>query len=274
MIHTVKANGAEIPALGLGTWELRDAECARLVATAIDMGYRHIDTAAMYKNEAAVAEGIRASGVPRDDVFLTTKVWPDNAAAGDLQRSVEDSLSEMKLDHVDLILIHWPNPDVPMAETMGALADVKRRGLARHIGISNHTVDLIREAAACSDEPIVTNQVEYHPWLAQDAVLPELRKHGISLTAYAPLARGRCFSDPVIGEIAEAHGKNGGQVALRWLIQQDGVIAIPRSSKVERIAEFIAIGDFALTADEMARISALAEPSGRLVNLDVAPDWD
>lgn len=274
MIHTVKANGAEIPALGLGTWELRDEACTRMVAEAIKLGFRHIDTAAMYDNEAAVGDGIRKSGVSRDEIFLTTKVWPDNAADGDLQRSVEDSLAEMKLDHVDLILIHWPNPAVPVAETMGALADVKRKGMARHIGISNHTADLIREAVACSSEPIVTNQVEYHPWLAQDAVLPELRKHGISLTAYAPLARGRVFTDGTIAEIAEEHGKNGGQVALRWLIQQDGVIAIPRSSKIEHIAEFIDIADFELSAEEMARISALAESTGRLVDLDIAPDWD
>lgn len=274
MIHDVKANGATIPALGLGTWELRGTECERQVAAALEMGYRHIDTAAMYENEREVGAGIRAGGVPREEIFLTTKVWPDNAGDGPLQRSLEASLERLGFGYVDLALIHWPDPDTPVGETVRALADAKRRGLARHIGVSNFTVDLLREAVASCDEPLVTNQVEYHPWLDQSAVLAECRAHGLSLTAYAPLARGRVFRDPVLQETAAAHGVDGGQAALRWLIQQEGVIAIPRSSKRERIAGFLAAGDFELTGDEMARIARLAEPSGRLVNFDWAPAWD
>lgn len=274
MIHTVKANGAEIPALGLGTWDLRGAVCERQVAAALEIDYRHIDTAAMYDNEAEVGNGMRASAVPREEIFLTTKVWHDSAGDGPLQASVEASLERFGLDYVDLVLMHWPDPGTPVAETMGALAEVKRRGLARHIGVSNFTVELLKQAVACSDEPVAVNQVEYHPWLDQGPVLAECRKSGIALTAYSPLAKGRVFSDPLLREIGAAHGKDGGQAALRWLIQQDGVIAIPRSSKRARIAGFFDIGDFALTDDEMSRISALATADERLVDFDFSPDWD
>lgn len=274
MIHAVKANGAEIPAIGLGTWDLRDDVCVQRVAEALDMGCRHVDTAAMYDNENAVGDGMRASGVAREDVFLTTKVWHDSAGDGPLQRSVESSLGRLGLDYADLVLMHWPDPDTPIAETMGALADVKRRGLARHIGVSNFTVDLLRKAVAVSEEPIVANQVEYHPFLDQSPVLAECARHDIALTAYSPLAKGQVFANPVLGEIAKAHDRSAGQIALRWLVQQKGVIAIPRSSRTDRIAEFIAVGDFELSDEDMTRISALASPSGRLVDFDFAPDWD
>lgn len=274
MIHRVKANGAEIPAIGLGTWDLRGKTCERCVADALDMGYRHVDTAAMYENEEAVGNGIRVSSVPRDEIFLTTKVWPEDAADGDCQRSVENSLARLDLDHVDLILLHWPNPDVPVSETMGALCEVKRRGLARHVGVSNFTADLLGRAIEASDEPVIVNQVEYHPYLEQRLLLGECRKRGVALTAYSPLAKGRVFKDEVLREIGEAHGKSAGQVTLRWLVQQDGVIAIPRSSKHRHIAEALDIDDFELSEDEMKRISALAAPQGRLVNLSWAPDWD
>lgn len=274
MIHSVTANGAEIPAIGLGTWDLRRETCERRIVDALEMGFRHIDTAAMYENEAAVGNGIRASEVPRSEVFLTTKVWYDQAADGPLQRSVEASLQRLGLDQVDLVLLHWPNPDVPIEEKMRALADAKRRGLTRHIGVSNFTVELLRVAVAQASEPLVVNQVEYHPYLDQSAVLAECERHGIALTAYSPIAKGKVFSDPVLGEIAEAHGKNAGQVALRWLVQQPRVIAIPRSSQPERIAEFIAIDDFVLSDNEMARISELAHPTGRLVDFEFSPRWD
>lgn len=274
MIHVVTANGATIPAIGLGTWDLRGRTCERVVEAALGMGYRHIDTAAMYDNEAAVGNALRASDVPRDEIFLTTKVWHDCAGDGPLQRSLEASLRRLGLDFVDLVLMHWPDPGTPVAETMRALADVRRRGLARHIGVSNFTVDLLRAAVAHSSEPVTVNQVEYHPFLDQSAVLAECAGHGVALTAYSPLAKGRVFDDPVLTEIGAAHGKNPGQVALRWLVQQPGVVAIPRSSRVERIAEFIAIDDFALSDADMRRISSLAHGSGRLVDYDFSPSWD
>jgi 2,5-diketo-D-gluconate reductase B len=274
LVHNVSANGAQIPAIGLGTWDLRGEVCAQCVAEALDMGCRHIDTAAMYENEEFIGRGIRQSSVPRDEVFLTTKVWPDNAAEGDLQRSVKHSLSRLDMDYVDLILLHWPNPEVPVSETMNALCDVKRRGLARHIGVSNFTVALLREAVASSSEPLAANQVEYHPYLNQQTLLDECRANGVALTAYSPLAKGRVFAEPLLREVGQAHGKSAGQVVLRWLVQQDGVAAIPRSSKLDRIAEALDIDDFELSSADMQRISGLAVPQGRLVNLTWAPEWD
>lgn len=274
MIHSVSANGASIPAIGLGTWDLRGGTCVECVKNALDGGYRHIDTAAMYDNEEFVGEGMRASVVSRDEIFLTTKVWPDNAAGGDFQKSVEDSLSRLGLDYADLILLHWPNPDVPVAETMKALCDVKKRGLAKHIGVSNYTTALLEEAVAASSEPLAVNQVEYHPYLDQRALLIACAAHGIALTAYSPLAKGRVFSNPVLMEIGSKYDKSAGQVALRWLVQQKGVVAIPRSSRPERIAEALAIADFKLSDNEMSQISALSVADERLVNLTWAPDWD
>jgi len=274
MIHSVKTNGASIPAIGLGTWDLRGDVCVHCVKAALDGGYRHIDTAAMYDNEEFVGKGIGTSSVPRDDIFLTTKVWPENAADGDFQRSVEESLTRLNLGYVDLILLHWPNPDVPVSETMTALCEVKKRGLAKHIGVSNFSTSLLQEAVTTCAEPLVVNQVEYHPYLDQSRLLAECRKHGIALTAYSPLAKGRVFNEPILVEIGEAHGKSAGQVALRWLVQQEGVIAIPRSSREERIVEALTISDFELSDNEMNRITSLASADGRMVNLTWAPEWD
>lgn len=274
MIHKVDCNGANIPALGLGTWDLRGATCEECVSLALDAGYRHIDTAAMYENEREVGNGMRASSVPREDIFLTTKVWHDSAGDGPLQRSVEDSLKRLDLDYVDLILIHWPDSSTPVQETMKALNDVKARGLARHIGVSNFTIPLLEEAVAYSDEPVATNQVEYHPYLDQSALLNTCRKHGIGLTAYSPLAKGQVFNETLLKKLGQVHGRNAGQIALRWLIQQDSVIAIPRSSKPERIKSALEVTEFTLSDDEMARISALASPNGRMVSFDFSPEWD
>jgi diketogulonate reductase-like aldo/keto reductase len=274
MIHTVKANDAEIPAIGLGTWDLRGSTCEKCVAAALEAGYRHIDTAAMYDNEREVGKAVRDSFVPREEIFLTTKVWHDSAGYGPLQRSVEDSLRRFKLDYADLVLMHWPDASTPVEETMAALCDVKERGLAHHIGVSNFTIALLDEAVAHSSEPITVNQVEYHPYLDQTPLLETCRRHGIALTAYSPLAKGHVFNEPVLEQIGETHGKSAGQVTLRWLVQQEGVIAIPRSSNPDHIVAACDISDFVLTEDEMARITALARPDGRLVDFDFAPDWD
>lgn len=273
-MHEVVANGARIPAIGLGTWELRGEQCTEIVATGLELGYRHLDTAQAYGNEREVGEAIRASGVRRDDIFLTTKAWFDRLAAGDLEASAEESLARLGVDHVDLLLIHWPNPAIPLADSLQALARVKQRGLARHIGISNFTVALIEDAVRLCPEPLVTNQVEYHPFLDSQKVMAACAHHGLSLTAYCPLARGKVVGNPVIEEIAARHGRTAGQVALRWLVQQPGVIAIPRTSSKARLAENIDVFGFALTDDEMAAISGLARPDGRVVQASWAPDWD
>jgi 2,5-diketo-D-gluconate reductase B len=273
-MQTIEANGARIPIIGLGTWQLTGDTGVRMVREALKLGYRHVDTAAMYGNEAEVGEGIRASGVPRDDVFLTTKVWLDNLGANDFQRSVEGSLKKLRLPYVDLILIHWPNPGIPLAETLPAMARVKRDGLAKHIGVSNFTVALVEQAAKLSEE-LVTNQIELHPYLDAGKVIAACREHGLSVTAYCPIARGNAVGDTVMARIGKAHGKSAAQVCLRYLVQQD-IIVIPRTSKSERLRENFAIFDFALSDAEMAEIRELAQPKGggRVVNLGFAPEWD
>ena len=270
----VRANGAAIPAIGLGTWRLEGEGCARAVRWALEAGYRHIDTATMYGNEEAVGEGLRAGGVPRDDVFVTTKVWPDDLKPGDLERSAEASLKRLRLDAVDLLLIHWPNPNIPLRGTMEALSRVKRQGLARHIGVANFTVALLEEAVALSDEPLVTNQCEHHPYLDQGPVLAACRRHGLALTSYCPIGRAAVLSEPVVRDIATAHGKTAAQVVLRWHVQQPGVVAIPKSGDRGRMAENLAVFDFALTDDEMRALSGLARPDGRMVAPAFSPRWD
>jgi 2,5-diketo-D-gluconate reductase B len=253
---------------------LRGGTAQRLVEAALGIGYRHIDTAQMYGNEAEVGAGIAASGLPRDDLFVTTKVWPDRFRRGVFERSVEESVQRLGL-RPDLVLLHWPNPDVPLAETMEALNRVAEQGLTRHIGISNFTTAMIDEAVRLSPRPLVTNQVEYHPFLDQDPVLARCRAHRMALTAYCPLARGRVFKDPLLARIGRDRGKGPGQVALRWLVQQQGVVAIPRSSSVEHARANFEVFDFALSEAEMAEVTALARRGGRVVSgAGMVEDWD
>ncbi|WP_244818287.1 aldo/keto reductase [Caballeronia sp. Lep1P3] len=263
-----------LPAIGLGTWQSQHDEGVRAVRTAIEKGYRHIDTAARYQNEAAVGEGIRESGIARDDVFVTTKVWWTELHASAFRRSVERSLSELKFDYVDLLLIHWPNPDVPLEETLGALADAHRQGLARKIGVSNFPVAWLERAVALSPVPLSVNQCEYHPYLNQRKVLDACAKHGLSFVAHTPLGSGRLIGDPMIAGIAARHGKTSAQVLLRWLVQQPGVAALPKSTHARRIGENIDVFDFALDDGEMRRIAALATPGGRISKVAWAPEWD
>jgi diketogulonate reductase-like aldo/keto reductase len=270
----VHAHGAAIPALGLGTFRSEGEACVRAVSEAIRVGYRHIDTARMYGNESEVGQGIRASGLPREQLFVTTKVWVEDIADGDLQRSAEASLKRLGLDAVDLLLIHWPNRTVPLESSIRGLCDAKRRGLARNIGVSNHPVALLDRAVALATEPLVANQCEYHPTLDQSKVLAACRRHGMAFTSYTPLGKGRDTEDPIVTEIARRHGRAGSQIVLRWHVQQPGVVAIPKSSDPGRIAENFGIWDFSLSDDEMARISSMARPDGRVVNPAFAPDWD
>jgi diketogulonate reductase-like aldo/keto reductase len=269
----VKANGAKIPAIGLGTWELRGRTCARLVEQALKLGYRHIDTAQIYENEREVGDGVRASGVKRDDVFVTTKVWTTHFAPNDLERSAKESLVRLRLPEVDLLLLHWPNPQVPLSETLGALAHAKKLGLARHIGVSNFTVALIEQAVAECPEPLVCDQVEYHPYLDQTKVREACAQHGLALVAYSPVAKGKVKGDETLNRIGRAHGKTAAQICLRWLVQQN-VCAIPRTSKIERLSENIEIFDFELSDAEMARISRMGDAKTRLTDFGFAPKWD
>ncbi|MEM7023141.1 MAG: aldo/keto reductase [Pseudomonadota bacterium] len=271
MLH-VNPHDVRIPALGLGTFGLNGAVATRIVRYALDIGYRHVDTAQMYGNEAEVGAGIEASSVPRDEIWLTTKIWPDKFRAGALLDAAAASVRSLGTEP-DLLLLHWPNPDVPLDETVGALNEARRRGYAQHIGISNFPSALIREAVGHTEAPLLLNQVEYHPYLDQSVVLGELARHGMTLTAYSPVGRGKVFEDSTLREIGAAYGKNGGQVTLRWLVQQ-GVTAIPRSTREANVAGNLDIFDFTLSDEEMTRISGLAHPEGRMINPANPPDWD
>jgi diketogulonate reductase-like aldo/keto reductase len=269
----VEAHGARIPIVGFGTMRLKEEAGAQAILSAIKVGYRHLDTAAYYGNEKEVGEAIRASGVPREQIFLTTKVRDNNLKADDFARSLDNSLKLLDLPWVDLLLIHWPNPNVPAAESIGALNKAKRDGLAKHIGVANYTVALLKEAHAVTQEPLVTNQIEVHPFLDQSKVIEAARHYGMSITAYCPIARGRVPGNPVLERIGAAHRKSASQVSLRWLVQQ-GLIVIPGSAKPERQKENFEVLDFTLSAAEMAEIVALKRPDGRVVNPPQAPTWD
>ena len=271
----VHAHGAEIPALGFGTFEIHGPQAEEMTHHALEVGYRHIDTAQAYENEAEVGQAIERAPVDRDEIFLTTKILPQDFGRRDLPVAMEKSLDQLGTDYVDLVLLHWPNPNVPIADTMAALQEVFDAGHARHIGVSNFTVALLNEAIAHSDVPLVTNQVEYHPFLSQAPVLDAVRTNGMSLTAYSPLAKGNAAKNEVLQRIGEAHGKSAAQVALRWLVQQDGVIAIPKTANPDRCETNVQIFDVELSDEEMAQIHDLARPDGRYVNPPgLAPAWD
>ncbi len=271
-MHAVEAKGFKIPIIGLGTWPLRGRDCARLVEQAIRVGYRHIDTAQMYDNESEVGEGVRASG-KRGEVMVTTKVQPSLLAPHDLERSVKESLAKLRLDAIDLLLIHWPNPRVPLADTLGAMAKMKRAGYVRAIGVSNFTVALLEDANKVATEPLVCNQVECHPYLDQDKVFAACRKHGMAMAAYSPIARGQAQGDELLARIGKAYSKTAAQVCLRWLIQQ-GIVVVPRTSKLARLEENFNIFDFELSDAEMKEIAALARRGGRIVDWSWSPKWD
>jgi 2,5-diketo-D-gluconate reductase B len=273
MIHLTLQN-KKIPALGYGTWQLRGNECSASVAKALEVGYRHIDTAQIYENEAEVGAGIQSSGVPRGEIFLTTKVWMTDVRDGALQKSVDLSLKKLKTDHVDLLLIHWPVKDVPFAGQMKALQQVQKEGKTTLIGVSNFTVAQLREVVEKIGAPVVNNQVEYHPYLSQKPVLDYLRAHGMFLTAYCPIARGKTGHDPIVSKIADKHGKTAAQVTLRWLLQQENVAAIPKAASEKHMRENFNIFDFTLDNSEMQEISALEHPKGRIIHPDWSPEWD
>ncbi len=274
-MHSVTANGATIPSLGFGTFRMSGTDVLRMVPHALRLGYRHVDTAQIYGNEAEVGEGIAVSGIARDDIFLTTKVWVQNYRHDAFLRSVDESLGKLRTDYVDLLLLHWPNEAVPLAEQVAGLNAVRAAGKVRHIGVSNFSTALLAEAIRLSDAPIVTNQIEYHPYLNQDAVIDAARNAGLSVTAYYAMADGKVFSDPVLKEIAARNGRSVVQVVLRWIVQQDGLIALSKTVGEARAAENAAIFDFTLSAEDMAAIRALARPDGRIVNPQgLAPAWD
>jgi len=262
----------EMPMIGLGTWQMRGSEAATSVAHAIDIGYRHVDTAQMYENEAEVGTGIRAASVPRDQIFVTTKIHQDRFGEGSALDSAQASIDRIGVGPVDLILCHWPPKDVKTEQVMGDLLAIRDAGLTRHIGISNFNVPQTKRAAAVG--PVLTNQVEFHPLIDQSRLLQTARDCGMTLTAYTPIMRGKALSIPTVRDIAAETARSPAAVVLRWIIQQ-GVIALCKSSNPDRLAGNLEANDFTLTDDQMARITALTAANQRdVVMPDWAPDWD
>ena len=262
-----------MPKLGLGTWRMSGRDCTAAVTRALSLGYRHVDTAEMYGNEEAVGAALAESGMPRDEIFLTTKVWYENLTPDGVRRAIEASLAKLRTDHVNLFLIHWPSPSMNLAAVLATMAHLKHEGLVRHIGVSNFTVALMRQAVEAIGAEIACNQVEYHVLLGQDAVLDYARAHGITVTAYCPLAQGRLGDHPALAEVAAKHGATPAQIALKYLLDQDGVAAIPKAAREETQRANLAA--LAITLDDEDRAALAALPKNqRFVDPAFAPDWD
>lgn len=271
----VASNGASIPALGFGTYGMSRSDMMRTLPEALRAGFRHIDTAQIYRNEEEVGECVQASGLKRAEVFLTTKVWVANYSERAFGASVDESLRKLRTDYIDLLLLHWPSHAVSLAEQIMGLNAAVEAGKVRHIGVSNFNRKLLAEATRLSTAPIMTNQFEYHPYLNQKLLIDECRQLGVSITAYCGMAVGRVFDDPVLKDIAARHDKTIAQIVLRWLIQQDGVVALSRTTHPPRIAGNISVFDFNLTAEDMAAIHRLATSDSRIVSPPgLSPSWD
>jgi diketogulonate reductase-like aldo/keto reductase len=272
-MQTIESHGARIPVIGFGTMTLKDDLCVELVEAALHLGYRHLDTAQMYGNEREVGSGLRGSGLKREDVFLTTKVWFTRLAAGDFERSVDESLEKLALPWVDLLMIHWPNVQIPLSDSIAALCKVKRAGLAKNIGVANFNIAMLDEAVKLVTEPLAALQIETHPYLDQSKIIAAARRYGLAVVGYCPLARGKVPGDAALQNIGRAHGKSPAQVALRFL-EQDSIIPIPRTSKRERLVENLGSLEFKLSDSEMAEIAKLKRSDARIVSPPQAPQWD
>lgn len=272
----LEVQGARVPKLGFGTWQITGPACREAVRDALELGYRHLDTARVYENEAEVGAALRESGVGREEVFLTTKVWMDDAAPRPLQASAEASLRDLGTDYVDLLLLHWPNPGVPIEQTLAAMAALGEQGRIRHAGVSNFPPGHLRRAIEAAGQVglrLFCDQVEHHPLLGQDELLRLAAEHELMITAYAPFGHGAVLEEPVLAAIGEAHGKSVAQVALRWLLDQPLVSAVPKAASHENRAANLDVFDFELSEEERARIGALPKDQ-REFDPGWAPDWD
>ncbi len=270
-LRALEIQGSTVPKLGFGTWEILGRDCEEAVSDALEIGYRHLDTAQAYENEAEVGRALAASDIPRRELFLTTKLWRDEFAPDRMRPSTEGSLERLQVNCVDLLLLHWPNDEVPLEETLGALAQLREEGLIQHFGVSNFPARMLREALAVA--PIFADQVEFHPFLGQDELVELAAEKDFMVTAYSPLARGKVPGDETLGEIGERHGKTAGQVALRWLLDKPNVATIPKASSHERRLENFEVFDFELTDDDRAAIEGLPK-DGRIIDPGFAPDWN
>lgn len=270
----VNSHGAAIPALGFGVFRMSDAEVEAVIPAALEAGFRHFDTAQIYGNEAALGRALQKAGVERDDLFLTTKVWIDNYRPEAFAASVGESLDKLKVDQVDLLLLHWPADKVAIADQIDMLNAVQSAGKTRFIGVSNQNIAQLKQSIERSSAPIVTNQIEVHPYLDQDAMAEAAKAAGVAITAYFGMADGEVPRDPVLQAIAKKYGKSAAQVGLAWLIERDFIV-LSKTAKPERVAENFDVFDFELSDDDMTAISKLARPNGRLVSPPgLAPAWD
>ena len=269
--ETIEVQGVSVPRLGFGTWQIEGRDATEAVRDALEIGYRQIDTARAYGNEAEVGEGIGQSGVDRAEIFLTTKIFPGDFEPDALKAAAEDSLRALSTDYLDLLLLHWPDESVPLERTLAALVELREAGRIRQLGVSNFPAGLLEQAL--EHAPVFCDQVEYHPFLSQARLLELARERDVLVTAYSPLARGRVPGDATLTEIGEAHDKSAGQVALRWLLDQPGVSPIPKASSHERRLENFQVFDFSLSDGERARIDALPKDD-RQIDPDFGPDWD
>ena len=272
-MDSITTQGVAIPRLGFGTFRMPGGGARPVVESALALGFRHLDTAAMYDNEAAVGAAIAASGIAREELFVTTKVWHDQLGPEALRRAFETSLGKLGLAYVDLYMVHWPSRDMDMAATLETLTMLREEGLTRAIGVCNFNLPMIRRAVEEIGAPIAAHQLEYHPFLSQAPMLAYLRAKGIPLTAYAPLAQGRAADDPTLAAIGKKHGASAAQVAIAWLIDQPGVIAIPKAGRAESQKANLAALDIRLDDEDRATIAGLPKDQ-RFVRPSFAPDWD
>ena len=274
-MQNVHVGNAAIPAIGFGTYGMSAADVYRLIPAALGAGFRHIDTAQIYRNEGEIGECVAASGIPRSEIFLTTKVWVSNYSERLFEASVNESLRKLKTDYIDLLLLHWPGSDVPLAEQIAGLNAVVRAGKVKHIGVSNFNRALMTEAIGLSAAPLVTNQFEYHPYLNQSRLIESTLQAGLAVTGYCGMAIGRVFSDPTLKEMAARYDKTIAQIVLRWLVQQRGIVALSRTTRIDRLAQNLAVFDFELEGADMAAIHSLATADSRIVDPPgLAPEWD
>jgi len=265
--------GLDVPEIGLGTFKLIGKQCEQTVKKALQLGYRHIDTAQMYKNEIEVGRAIKSSRVEREEVFITTKLWHTNLDHDDVLTTAEDSLRSLETDYVDLLLIHWPNSQYDLNKTLEAMLILRDQGKVLNIGVSNFPMNLLKKANEEIGAPVFCNQVEYHPFLGQFDLLDYAAENDIMVTAYSPLAQGRVTEDPLLNKLAEKYGKTPAQIALRWLIEQEQVVAIPKASSTEHLEENMDVYDFHLEDDDFYAIDDL-DKNNRLISPDFAPEWD
>lgn len=265
--------GVNVPEIGLGTFQLIGREATKIVKQALNLGYRHIDTAQSYKNEREVGEAINRSHVDREEIFLTTKIWHTHLEKKDVLKITEESLKALDTPYVDLLLVHWPNKEVDIEKTMEAFLSLRDQGKALNIGVANFPLALLKELNEDLAAPVFCNQVEYHPFLSQFDLLDYAAEHDLLFTAYSPLAQGKVMEDPLLKELGEKYGKSPAQIALRWLIEQEQVVAIPKASSEEHLKENIDVFDFMLEDDDFYAIDDL-DKSTRLVDPDFAPEWD